>query len=77
MEFTASRRAFPAEISTPPSRKSAALLPRSARMVTASPQEGGLLEFEVLVGSAAYGRGERFYMTRSEAERALLLKPKG
>lgn len=52
----------------------ASLLPKKVRFVgpTGDSASGGLLEFEVVTGNAAYGAGERFYLTPAQARRANL-----
>jgi hypothetical protein len=48
------------------------LLPRSVRFVGANggASVGGLCEFEVVSGNAAYREGERFYLTPAKAQKA-------
>jgi hypothetical protein len=51
------------------------------RLVGGAAQAGdglddGLLEFEVLKGNAAYGEGERFFLTPAQARRANLTPPR-
>jgi len=61
--------------------RGASLLPRNVRLVGGAAQAGdglddGLLEFEVLKGNAAYGEGERFFLTPAQARRANLTPPR-
>ncbi|MBY6242981.1 hypothetical protein [Methylosinus sp. Sm6] len=53
------------------------LLPKSVRllgdMMDARP--GGLVEFEVVSGNAAYREGERFFLTSAKAQKAYPAAP--
>jgi hypothetical protein len=47
-----------------------ALLPKSVRLLGDARGVGGLYEFIVVDGNAAYSRGEHFFLTAAQARRA-------
>ncbi|HUI22557.1 MAG TPA: hypothetical protein VLZ74_16140 [Methylocella sp.] len=58
-------------------------LPKQVRLIREVPAKAGntgqlltgMYEFEVAMGNAAYQEGERFYLTRAQAQQAYLFAP--